>query len=396
MEQRGFSIFEVVVAIALMLTVTAAVLALVDQSQTGFAAQLESADMQQRLRVAAATLYKDVVMAGAGGYQGANRGPLTYYFAPVLPYRQGTSHDDPAGTFKTDTITLMFVPPTVAQTILATNGPSVVSADIGVSRVPGCPLGDAACGFKPGMTVLVHDASGDYDTFTITSVQSSLLHVQRTGRTLTFGGYPPTTTTIVELTSIVYSLKSDTSASTYQLTSREGGTGAEVPVVDNLVALKFDYYGDPQPPQLVKPLDDPAGPWTTYGPPPPAPPQQIPTEGYPAGENCTFLVDPLSGQQMARLAVLGSGSGADTLVKLTSAQLTDGPWCPDPANPNRWDADLLRIRRIGITLRIQSANAALRGPASVLFAHGGTSRSGNRWLPDREITFQVSPRNMNR
>ena len=91
MEQRGFSIVEAVVAIALMLTVTAAGLALVDQSQTGFAAQLEGADMQQRLRVAAGALYKDVVMVGAGGYQGANRGSLAAYFAPVLPYRQDIS-----------------------------------------------------------------------------------------------------------------------------------------------------------------------------------------------------------------------------------------------------------------------------------------------------------------
>ena len=289
----------------------------------------------------------------------------------------------------------MYVPPTVAQTTLATNGPSVVSADIGVNWDAGCPSGDAACGFKSGMTVLLYDASGDYDTFTITNVQSSVLHVQRTGGALTYTDYPPNTTTIVQLANIVYYLKSDASAGTYQLMSRDGGTGADVPVVDNLVALTFDYYGDPQPPQLIKSLDDPAGPWTTYGPPPPALCNQIPTGGYPAGENCTFMVDPVSGLQVPRLAVLDSGGDANALVKLTSAQLTDGPWCPDATNANRWDADLLRIRRIGVTLRVESANAALRGPAGVLFAHGGTSKSGNRkWLPDQQITFQVTPRNL--
>jgi hypothetical protein len=108
------------------------------------------------------------------------------------------------------------------------------------------------------------------------------------------------------------------------------------------------------------------------------------------------MVDPVSGLQVPRLAVLASGGGVDTVAELTSAQLTDGPWCPDAANPNRWDADLLRIRRIDVTLRIESANGALRGPASVLFMHGGTSTSGSRWLPDQEVTFQVSPRNMGR
>ena len=100
--------------------------------------------------------------------------------------------------------------------------------------------------------------------------------------------------------------------------------------------------------------------------------------------------------RLADIAFGGSGSQTNALVQLTSAQLTDGPWCPDGASAKRWDADLLRVRRIGVTLRVESANAALRGPASVLFAHGGTSKSGNKWLPDQQVTFQVSPRNLGR
>ena len=340
-------------------------------------------------------------MAGAGVYQSANRGSLSHYFAAILPYRQGTNHDDSGGTFKTDTITLMYVPTTAAQTTIATGGPLGVSADITVNSDAGCPSGDAGCGFKNGMTALLFDASGDYDTLTITNVQSNVLHVERTGGSPTFTDYQPNTTTLVQLASIVYYLKSDTSTGSYQLMSRDGGTGADVPVVDHLVALRFDYYGDPWPPQL----DDLAGASTvraTYGPPPPALLQQIPTGGYPAGENCTFMLDPISGLQMPRLADLVSGaagsSGGETaaLVQLTGAQLTDGPWCPDESSANRWDADLLRVRRIGVTLRIESAIAALRGPAGVLFTHGGTSTSGSKWLPDRQVTFQVSPRNLGR
>jgi hypothetical protein len=113
---------------------------------------------------------------------------------------------------------------------------------------------------------------------------------------------------------------------------------------------------------------------------------------YPDGENCTFMLDG-DGDHVPRLAVLGSGTPA--LVPLTSAQLTDGPWCPDAITPSRWDADLLRIRRISVTLRVEAAAAALRGPASVLFSHGGTSRGGAMWVPDQEVRFQVSPRNLN-
>ena len=73
----------------------------------------------------------------------------------------------------------MYVPPTVAQTTLATSGPSGGSADIGVNWIAGCPASDAACGFKRGTAVLLYDASGDHDTFTITNVQANVLHVQR-------------------------------------------------------------------------------------------------------------------------------------------------------------------------------------------------------------------------
>jgi len=85
---------------------------------------------------------------------------------------------------------------------------------------------------------------------------------------------------------------------------------------------------------------------------------------------------------------------ATALAPLTPAQLVDGPWCPDAVNPNRWDADLLRVRRVAIRIRVEAALSALRGPAGVLFTNGGTSREPTRWAPDQEIRVQVSPRNM--
>jgi hypothetical protein len=88
------------------------------------------------------------------------------------------------------------------------------------------------------------------------------------------------------------------------------------------------------------------------------------------------------------------------LVKLNdpndpNTSLTDGPWCPDPNNVNKWDADLLRIRKITVTLRVQAALAALRGPAGTLFTNAGTSRGANSYAPDQEVKFDVAPRNVN-
>ena len=53
--------------------------------------------MQQRLRVAADTLSRDLMMAGAGAYRGLHAGPLVYSFPPVLPFRPRGDEERSAG-----------------------------------------------------------------------------------------------------------------------------------------------------------------------------------------------------------------------------------------------------------------------------------------------------------
>jgi len=83
---------------------------------------------------------------------------------------------------------------------------------------------------------------------------------------------------------------------------------------------------------------------------------------------------------------------------LTQAQLTDGPWCPDATNSNRFDADLFRIRKVRVTIRLQTGNASLRGSLAggqdALFTNAGTG-TGARLVSDQQIRFDVSPRNLN-
>ena len=152
--------------------------------------------------------------------------------------------------------------------------------------------------------------------------------------------------------------------------------------MDNVVKLGFEYFGQVQPPALLRPVEDPIGPWTSYGPKPPR--AGLKSTTYPDGENCTFTRD-AQGHLAPRLATLGDSSDPQALVKLTAAQLVDGPWCPDADSPDRFDADLLRIRAIAVTLRVQAEHEGLRGPAGSLFFNAGTARDGQRWVPDQEI-----------
>jgi hypothetical protein len=192
--------------------------------------------------------------------------------------------------------------------------------------------------------------------------------------------YAANVTRIAAVTSRTYYLKSDPVSNTFQLMRYDGDGAADAPVVDHVVGLSFQYFGDPQPPTILRPLTEPIGPWTTYGPKPPA-----------SGDNCVFVGNGTP-TPIPALPALDSGMA---LVPLGPAILTDGPWCPDAVNPNRFDADLLRIRRVTVTLRLESAAATLRGPAGPLFSRAGTSSGAHSFVPDQEIRFDVAPRNLN-
>src|SRR3954447_10094621 len=114
--ERGFSLIELAIALGLTMAVVASVTAMLHPVHGAFETTLEVADMQQRLRVTADTLSRDLTAAGAGAYAAGRLGPLVRFFAPVLPFRQGLAGDDAVATFRTDTITLITVPTTAAQT----------------------------------------------------------------------------------------------------------------------------------------------------------------------------------------------------------------------------------------------------------------------------------------
>src|SRR4029453_5769414 len=117
--EKGFSLVEALVAAMLSLVVSAAVFTLLQPSNGLFASELESGDMQQRLRVAEGTLARGLMAAGAGVYAGRHSGPLVMYVPPVLPFREGARGGDLVGTFASDRVTILSVPATTAQTVLS-------------------------------------------------------------------------------------------------------------------------------------------------------------------------------------------------------------------------------------------------------------------------------------
>jgi hypothetical protein len=292
------------------------------------------------------------------------------------------SYDDPPATFRSDAITLFYVPSTWAQTTLVAAMP-VASTELIVDQPPNCPPKDL-CGFEDGMQILLYDETGSFDPMTITSVMGTAAHLERNRQGPLSKSYDEGAK-VVQVEHRVYYL--DTATDQLMLYD---GYRSSAPVVDNVVALEFEYYGEPDPPALRRPDIDRS---TTYGPAPPA--LDAAQWSWPAGENCTIQV--VAGRQQPRLPALGMPGGG--LVRLSVADLTDGPWCPAGESPDRFDADLFRVRTIRVSLRIQSGSPEFRSAigrgADALFLRPGTSHGGYIQVPDLPIRFDVSPRNLN-
>jgi hypothetical protein len=244
-SEAGFSVTELLISTAIMLVVTGAIFSLVNPSQGTAQTQPEMADMQQRMRVAADTLFNELMMAGAGPYFGSRTGSLVNFFAPILPRRSGLTNPDGRAVFRNDTITLSYIPNSYSQTTIESAMPPN-SAEIKVTYPPNCPAAKELCGFEEGMTVIIFDSTGHYDTFTITQVQDAAGHLQHRGQVLNHQ---------YEAGSTITQIVNDTyyrNAATNQLV-RYDGSQTEIPIVDDLVDLRFEYFGDPNPPMQPKP-----------------------------------------------------------------------------------------------------------------------------------------------
>lgn len=357
--QGGFTLVELLVSMAVMLLVVGSVFTLVDPSQSTSRTQPEVADVLQRLRVSADMMEKDLLMAGAGTYSGAIAGSLANFFPPVLPYRTGAISPDPGLSYFTDRISIVYVPDTAAQTTIREPMPQP-SSEIKVDAQPGCPVNDQLCGFEVGMRVVIFDDTGSWDIFTITEVQADALHLQHRPPNPDFTKKytPAENSRIAMVENHVYWLNHATN----QLNHYDGFQ-EDIPLVDDAAAMRIRYFGDPNPPTAPRPL--------------------------PGLSNCLF---DSSGTPL--LPTLPSGGSS--LVELTPAMLTDGPSCGTP--PNNFDADVFRIRKISVQLRMQASAPELRGanpPDQTIFLNPGKSTNAYRRVPDYVVEFDVAPRNMN-
>jgi hypothetical protein len=377
---------ELLVASGVLLAVTAVAGTAAMRAQLTFRGLPEVADMQQRARVAGATIGRDLLMAGAGPVSTALPGSLVRRLPPVAPYRRGQIDDARAGVFyRPDAVSLVYVPETRAEAdILRT---TLAGSELLVDLAPNCGVlvHERACGFTVGMRVILFDGRGAFDIATVLDVAGDRVRVQHGGLSSTYDGHA----VIAEAVAVTYLTRADAATGALQLV-RYDGVRTERPLVDNVVDFRVEYFGDPAPPRLL-PATEPADlarPLTSYGPAPPLPGLDDPGDTWRAGESCLFV----DGEpRTSRLGRLAPGTA---LAALDPATFRDGPWCPDGAHAARFDADLLRIRRVRLRVRVQAAPAVMRGPAGRLFARGGIVSAPELFAPDQQMVLDVTPRNL--
>jgi hypothetical protein len=183
------------------------------------------------------------------------------------------------------------------------------SGVIVVKAQPGCPAGNPLCGFRVDMMAVIFDQTGAHDVFRISGVAlepPALMHA----------GFPLSKNyaagaTIAQAQTVTYWHQVDTRTTASQLMKYDGDE-TDLPVIDNVASLQFEYFADG-----VTPID--------------------------------------------------------------ASGLTDGPWLPDATFANRFDADLLRVRRVRATVRVRVNQVFLHLPVA-----------------DQVVQIEIAPRSQNR
>jgi hypothetical protein len=348
----GFSLVELLIATSIAITVVLLACTMALQAQYMWRSDSASVDLQQRARVAADVLTRALFEAGAGPPNGPGRGPLIRFVAPIIPRRTGRRNADTPNVVRADALTAIRVVPDMehAELLLPV---AAGASTIEITGTPSCDL--PACGFARGSSAMMFDAFGNHDAFTVTDVAGQVLTLRHHGNGV-HPGYPAGTPVVAVDTTSYFLDRAARALRSYD------GDDSDLPLVDEVVDMNVEYYGDQRPPL-----------------------QPMPPAGL---RNCLYQSD---GYYRAELLPVLSGP-SESEIRLMPDVLTDGPWCG--SGTNQFDADLLRVRRVRVTLRLQAADPSVRGLDTTRFRQPGFARSSATQVPDVTVVVDVAPRNL--
>ena len=224
---RGFTVVEMLIALAIVMVIAGALAAVVEPARVAFDRVPAELDLQQRGRTAIDVIAQALRSAGknvpATNALGA--------FSEILPVVSLSGPDASGDGFATLTVMGSIVDG--AQGILAA-GQSASVAAVTLATTP-CPNVTDVCGFSPGMTAVITDGSGHYDVFVVasTAAGSRMLTADRG-----FSQRYPMGSAVIEIDQYTFSLAGQADGSFSLM--RETAAGARQPMVDFVTALSFN------------------------------------------------------------------------------------------------------------------------------------------------------------
>jgi type II secretory pathway pseudopilin PulG len=206
----GFSLVDLLVAMALTTTLCAAVMPLIVAGQSIARMQPEASDAQQRARIVLQTFASELALAGAGLDRGPRSGPLSRYFPPVA-------------AASGEGITLWYVSTRLAQTRLA--GPLIPGATAVVV--------EDSTSFAGATTAIVFAEGGCHDVLRVEAVTPAVLELRAAARMCAYDAGASVAQGEVR----TYYLD----RASRQLRRRDEATGISVPILDNVTRLSLEY-----------------------------------------------------------------------------------------------------------------------------------------------------------
>lgn len=368
----GSTLVELLVALALG-SLGLSALALLSAGVLGtFDADPAAAEQQQRARSAIGVLVDDLGRAATGFVESVDAAP-GWGTPGALPdaVRIGAW----AAAARPGVLTVIAGARSEAHARLAAPAAAGQSTLV-LARPAYCALASPTCRFAPGDDLMVTDAFGRFELAVVRAVSPPL--VVDLAAPLAASWRAGGVASVVIPHS--YALRADPATGLFQLV-RALGAGPANPVIDFVTRFDVQWALDGAAPSPLLAPDGTVEGVTAGGVPPP--PGEVGDPWWPAGETCLFARD-ATGALVSRLAPLGAGA-----VPVPLPSLADGPWCPSPSAPTRWDADLVRVADIRLSLSVAVASAHLRLPMTPPLA--GSSRRAARLVPDLTMAAAVRP-----
>jgi hypothetical protein len=348
-QDAGFTLVELLVSAGVAAVVFGIVTGLLSVQVSVARAQPDVADLQQRLRITADILSADLASAGAWADRGGHRRGLACCVPVVQPRRIGSRLADPPGVVKAGVLTTMRVAPGATPGRLR----EPLAGALALENTDGCVVSRPLCGLKEGDHVMAFYPTGVHDFFVLgpPGEVSAPVDLRQTAPAYAFG--PGASAVGVETRTVYFD------AASRQLRLYDGHL-SDTPIVDDVVAARFEYWGAPG----------------------------VPARGQAEAGTATCWFDE-TGQPRFGRAVAAPGAPN---VQLSLDEFVDGPWCG--AGDNRFDADLLRIRHVRVVVRLAATSEVARG-VGIDFLWPGRATNALRLVPDMEVVVDAAPRNLN-